>query len=51
MVTYGEMLLIIAVDTRSSFTTGLSSSNNLQSFIRYSYSIGISNSGYGVRKL
>ncbi|MBB1192239.1 hypothetical protein DNC80_00950 [Flavobacterium sp. SOK18b] len=47
MVTYGEMLLIIAeVDTRSSFTTGLSSYNTYRALLDTGYSIGISNSGY-----
>ena len=47
MVTYGEMLLIIAeVDARSSFATGLTSYNNYRALLNTGYSIGISNSGY-----
>ncbi|MCZ8227973.1 SusD/RagB family nutrient-binding outer membrane lipoprotein [Flavobacterium sp.] len=47
MVTYGEMLLIIAeVDARSSFATGLSSYNTYRALLNTGYSIGISNSGY-----
>jgi hypothetical protein len=47
MVTYGEMLLIIAeVDARSSFTSGLTSYNNYRALLNIGYSIGIDNSGY-----
>ena len=47
MVTYGEMLLIIAeVDARSSFSDGLTSYNNYRSLLNTGYSIGIDNSGY-----
>lgn len=47
MVTYGEMLLIIAeVDARSSFATGLTSYNSYRALLNTGYSIGISNSGY-----
>lgn len=47
MVTYGEMLLIIAeVDARSSFSTGLSSYNAYRNLLNTGYSIGIDNSGY-----
>ena len=47
MVTYGEMLLIIAeADTRSAFLTGLDSYNNYRALLNSGYSIGIDNSGY-----
>ena len=47
MVTYGEMLLIIAeVDARNSFNSGLTSYNNYRNLINSGYSIGIDNSGY-----
>ena len=47
MVTYGEMLLIIAeADARTSFTTGLASYNNYRTLLNTGYSIGIDNSGY-----
>jgi starch-binding outer membrane protein, SusD/RagB family len=47
MVTYGEMLLIIAeVDARNSFTDGLASYNNYRAILDTGYSIGIDNSGY-----
>jgi starch-binding outer membrane protein, SusD/RagB family len=47
MVTYGEMLLIIAeVDARSSFASGLTSYNVYRNLLNTGYSIGISNSGY-----
>lgn len=47
MVTYGEMLLIIAeVDARSDFDSGLASYNNYRSLLNTGYSIGIDNSGY-----
>lgn len=48
MVTYGEMLLIIAeADARSSFSTGLASYNAYRNLLNTGYSIGIDNSGYG----
>jgi hypothetical protein len=47
LVTYGEMLLIIAeVDARSSFATGLTSYNAYRNLLNTGYSIGIDNSGY-----
>jgi starch-binding outer membrane protein, SusD/RagB family len=47
MVTYGEMLLIIAeVDTRSSFAAGLTSYNAYRTVLNGGYSIGINNNGY-----
>ncbi|MFE3872049.1 SusD/RagB family nutrient-binding outer membrane lipoprotein [Flavobacterium sp. ZS1P70] len=47
MVTYGEMLLIIAeVDARTSFAAGLPSYNNYRGMLNTGYSIGIDNSGY-----
>lgn len=47
MVTYGEMLLIIAeVDARNSLTDGLASYNNYRAILNTGYSIGIDNSGY-----
>ena len=47
MVTYGEMLLIIAeVDARTSFATGLTSYNKYRALLNGGYSIGIDNSGY-----
>jgi hypothetical protein len=47
MVTYGEMLLIIAeVDTRTSFANGLTSYNTYRDLLNTGYSIGIDNSGY-----
>lgn len=47
MVTYGEMLLIIAeADARSSFSTGLASYNTYRNLLNTGYSIGIDNSGY-----
>ena len=47
MVTYGEMLLIIAeVDARTSFVTGLVSYNNYRALLNTGYSIGIANDGY-----
>ncbi len=47
MVTYGEMLLIIAeADARSSFASGLTSYNNYRNLLNSGYSIGIDNSGY-----
>jgi hypothetical protein len=49
MVTYGEMLLIIAeVDGRTSFNTGLASYNNYRALLNTGYSIGIDNSGYAL---
>lgn len=48
MVTYGEMLLIIAeADARASFSAGLSSYNTYRALLNTGYSIGIENSGYG----
>lgn len=47
LVTYGEMLLIIAeVDARTSFATGLASYNIYRSKLNTGYSIGIDNNGY-----
>lgn len=47
MVTYGEMLLIIAeIDAQNSFATGLNSYNTYRALLNTGYSIGISNSGY-----
>ncbi len=47
LVTYGEMLLIIAeADARTSFTTGLTSYNAYRTLLNTGYSIGIDNSGY-----
>lgn len=47
MVTYGEMLLIIAeVDARTSFAAGLSSYNDYRNVLNTGYSIGVDNSGY-----
>jgi starch-binding outer membrane protein, SusD/RagB family len=47
LVTYGEMLLIIAeVDARSSFASGLTSYNNYRAVLNTGYSIGVNNSGY-----
>ncbi len=47
LVTYGEMLLIIAeADTRTSFAAGLTSYNNYRALLNTGYSIGIDNSGY-----
>jgi starch-binding outer membrane protein, SusD/RagB family len=47
MVTYGEMLLIIAeADSRNSFASGLTSYNNYRALINTGYSIGIDNLGY-----
>lgn len=47
LVTYGEMLLIIAeVDARSSFSTGLTSYNMYRALLNTGYSIGNTNSGY-----
>lgn len=47
MVTYGEMLLIIAeVDARNSFSSGLASYNNYRTLLNTGYSIGINNLGY-----
>ena len=49
MVTYGEMLLIIAeADARTSFSTGLTSYNAYRALLNTGYSIGVDNSGYGV---
>lgn len=49
MVTYGEMLLIIAeVDARSDFTSGLTSYNNYRALLNTGYSIGIDNLGYSL---
>lgn len=47
MVTYGEMLLIIAeVDARISFSAGLTSYNTYRDLLNTGYSIGIDNTGY-----
>ncbi len=47
LVTYGEMLLIIAeVDARDSFDSGLTSYNNYRALLNTGYSIGINNDGY-----
>lgn len=47
LVTYGEMLLIIAeVDTRAGFATGLTSYNAYRALLNTGYSIGINNNGY-----
>jgi starch-binding outer membrane protein, SusD/RagB family len=47
MVTYGEMLLIVAeVDARASVSAGVTSYNNYRALLDTGYSIGISNSGY-----
>lgn len=47
MVTYGEMLLIIAEsDARTSFSSGLTSYNNYRALLNTGYSIGIDNTGY-----
>lgn len=47
LVTYGEMLLIIAeADARTSFSTGLASYNNYRNLLNTGYSIGINNDGY-----
>lgn len=47
MVTYGEMLLIIAeADARTSFAAGLTSYNNYRALLNTGYSIGIDNAGY-----
>lgn len=47
LVTYGEMLLIIAeADARTSFATGLDSYNEYRSLLNTGYSIGINNDGY-----
>lgn len=47
LVTYGEMLLIIAeVDARTSFNTGLASYNTYRDLLNTGYSIGIGNDGY-----
>jgi hypothetical protein len=49
MVTYGEMLLIIAeVDARSGFATGLTSYNNYRTLLNTGYSIGVTNAGYSL---
>lgn len=47
MITYGEMLLIIAeADARTSFSAGLSSYNTYRALLNTGYSIGIDNAGY-----
>lgn len=47
LVTYGEMLLIIAeVDARSSFAAGLTSYNEYRALLNTGYSIGNNNGGY-----
>ena len=47
LVTYGEMLLIIAeVDARTSFAAGLTSYNIYRSKLDTGYSIGMNNNGY-----
>lgn len=49
LVTYGEMLLIIAeVDARSGFSSGLTSYNAYRALLNTGYSIGINNDGYDV---
>ena len=49
MVTYGEMLLIIAeVDARTSFNTGLASYNNYRALLTTGYSIGSKNGKNGL---
>jgi hypothetical protein len=49
MVTWGEMLLIIAeVDARAGFTGGLASYNNYRALLNTGYSIGINNDGYAL---
>ena len=48
LVTYGEMLLIIAeADARISFSTGLASYNIYRSLLNTGYSIGVTNVGFG----
>ncbi|TDE42899.1 SusD/RagB family nutrient-binding outer membrane lipoprotein [Flavobacterium rhamnosiphilum] len=47
LVTYGEMLLIIAeVDARTSLSAGVTSYNKYRALLDTGYSIGVSNSGY-----
>jgi hypothetical protein len=47
LVTYGEMLLIIAeADARTSVTAGIASYNKYRALLDTGYSIGVSNSGY-----
>lgn len=47
MVTYGEMLLIMAeVDARDNFSSGLASYNTYRALLNTGYSIGIDNAGY-----
>lgn len=47
LVTYGEMLLIIAeADARTSFATGLASYNAYRALLNTGYSIGNTNGGY-----
>jgi hypothetical protein len=47
LVTYGEMLLIIAeADAKASFTTGLQSYNAYRTLLNTGYSIGAKNTGY-----
>lgn len=47
MVTYGEMLLIIAeANARENFSSGLASYNSYRSLLNTGYSIGIDNAGY-----
>jgi hypothetical protein len=47
LVTYGEMLLIIAeADARTSFSSGLTSYNAYRALLNTGYSIGANNSGY-----
>ena len=49
LVTYGEMLLIIAeVDARTDFTSGLNSYNNYRALLNTGYSIGMANLGYSL---
>jgi hypothetical protein len=49
LVTYGEMLLIIAeVDARTSFAAGLASYNAYRAVLNTGYSIGIDNDGYDI---
>lgn len=48
LVTYGEMLLIIAeVDTRSSLSAGVISYNTYRALLNTGYSIGVTNIGWG----
>lgn len=52
LVTYGEMLLIIAeVDAKASVLTGVTSYNAYRALLNTGYSIGIDNSGYNGRTI